>query len=207
MANKTAKPVGNKSTEMILGSASQKLNTGLKSLQEVVGQLASMDALIEEKTLKLSNMDNEIADLNVRKQQEIENDKFEIELAYKQNSRDFVNQFLTANQLELISRDELSDLKRAIAERDQTIKAEVAKEVAIRTKQMEADFKIKELQLENTQATVKADLDQKNQQIRYLEDNIKRLSDEITAQRELTKNIAEAGKVGSINVGGAPTGR
>ena len=139
MATKTAKPVGNKSTELILGSASQKLNTGIKSLQEVVGQLTNMDALIEEKTLKLSNMDNEIADLSVRKQQEIEQQKFEIELAYKQNSRTFVDDFLMKNGLEVISRDEILDLRKAIAERDQTIKAEVAKEVAIRTKQMEAD--------------------------------------------------------------------
>lgn len=205
---KTAKkPAGNKNTEIIVGSAAAKLAQGVKFFNEVKDVIPKLEDQIEEKVLKITDLENRIEDLNQDLNNKKAQNKFELELAYKTDKKALAQQYLNENSLIEISEEEYVDLETKYS----TLKAEFDKEVSAATGKLKgilnAEFdnkvKVAELEYRAKEADNVASLKQKDTEIQSLKEQIKSLQKMIEDNRAAEVERAKASSIQNLNVGSA----
>lgn len=202
---KVAPKTGNKQTETVIGSAAASLTKVLSEINKAMDSVPALDNLLQEKSLKIVDVDSKIKDLELEFQQRSAENKFNINLAYKNDQKSFIQSYVQENQLALISADEYNNIKLELsslkAEFDNNLRKELARQEAILNNSHKKELEIFELKNRTESASNTAELSQKDKEIHFLNEQISSLRKEVDAQRELTAKIAQAGSIGTLNLG------
>ena len=157
--------------------------------------LSKLDMAIETKKTELTELDQNYT--KIKKDKQIETNQFIAE--YQRNGAvDILEKTgeepIESSKLEALE-SELASIRQSREEEIEKIKSEerAAAKIALNSA-------VKNCQLEHKAETaqLKAVSEQQQKEIKSLETTIKNMQAEIAAQRQLTKEVAEAGKQGSI---------
>lgn len=159
--------------------------------------LKDLDLRIEEKHQELKDAEEDLSQKRKRGEIDCENDLAE-------HRRTAAVKFLEATNEVPIDSDELAQLKSdlASAQMDLTTADEKARaeEKARGQAQMNSALKQQELTNKAEVATLQAQLDQKEREIEVLHETIRNLRQEVSEQRQLTKDVAASAASNSAPV-------
>ena len=207
MASKTTAKKASQSTEIVLGQAAQQIAKGVSELKSASETIAQLVQASEDLSLQVANKEAQIAELDVQYGEKARQKEVELELNFKANSERVVNEFLTANGKTSITKSDLANLQKELADTKANADAETKKAVAAATATLKAQYEsdIKLMQSENKAVAAEnaskiGTLTEKNQ---FLEAQVTKLYQQLDAERAASIERAKAGSVGSINVTGA----
>lgn len=197
-------PVGNKQTEVIIGSAASKLTAAVKSLEDAFGSVKGIDDAIESKTLTLVNLEAKIEGLESEYSKAKQEQDFALQMDFKTNSQKKVEEILRENGLVSVSADEYNDLKNSLAKLKAEYATEMSKEIskakAIAESNAEITIKQAELTQQAKEAENKAQLIAKDAQIKSLYEQVENWKEALAEERKAGVQRAQAGSIGSVNV-------
>lgn len=198
---------GTKTTEVILGTAASRLETGLKALSGVAEEVFKLDKKIEEYTLLISDLETKISSKELELKNSIAQNKIELQQAYDGDRESFVKVWLVARGFEIIAPSELAQLKADLAASKADLDAQIKREVAIVTNTLnrnhESSKKEYELEFKAKEATTVAALAQKDEKIKFLEEQVAAWKKALDDEREAGVKRAQAGAIQNLNLGGA----
>ena len=207
MASKTTAKKASQSTEIVLGQAAQQIAKGVSELKSASETIAQLVQASEDLSLQVANKEAQIAELDVQYGEKARQKEVELELNFKANSERVVNEFLTANGKTSITKSDLANLQKELADTKANADAETKKAVAAATATLKSQYEseIKLMQSENKAVAAEnaskiGTLTEKNQ---FLEAQVTKLYQQLDAERAASIERAKAGSVGSINVTGA----
>jgi len=201
MSRKTASSV--KSERLTLAEAISSIVAKEEALIKSVDDLkqfqaetlSKLDLAIETKKTELAELEQNY--MKIKKDKQIETDQFVAE--YQRDSaikilEETGEEPIESAKLEILQ-SELAQLHQGREEEMEKIKNEERANAKIAL-----NSAVKNCQLEHKAETaqLKAVSEQQQKEIKSLETTIKNMQAEIAAQRQLTKEVAEAGKQGSI---------
>lgn len=202
---KTTVKKGNASTEVILGQAAQQITKAVAELATATSTIGKLAAQAEELTLQVSNKEDEIAALDVKFAEKERQLTVDLDLSFKANTNKVVTEYLASVGKESITTSELSSLRSELSDvkhsADKTAKEAVGSALATAKSQYENDIKLlhsenKAIAAEN--ASKIGVLAEKNA---FLQDQVTKLYAQLDAERSAGVQRAQAGSVGSINIG------
>jgi len=202
---KTPKAKGNKTTEAIIGSAALKLGSAVKSLTDAFKAAEGLEQLVEEGTLKVTNLESNIAELQNKLKQDKANASFELELAYKTDEKAFADKYLVDNGLKAVAESEWnnlnSQLKNVQETFDKRVSEETHKAIGAITKDHKNEMTIKEMEYRNKEAENLAAINQLKDKVAFLEDQVESWKAALDAERQAGVERAKASAIGTLNVG------
>lgn len=204
---KKAAPKGNKTTELIIGQAAQKLVQALKAQKEAADIVGGLEAKVEESTLKLVNLEEQIAN----KEQELKNaaaqNKISIQQAFDADKETFVKGYVMEKGLTVVAASEVqqlkNDLQAAKTDVEQQISKEVGKQLGIAKSQHESALKVAQLEYNAKEAANVAEITQLKSQVTFLQEQSNMWKTQLDSERQASVQRAQAGAIGAINVTGA----
>jgi hypothetical protein len=206
MAKTTAKKAS-QSTEIVLGQAAQQIAKGVSELKSASETIAQLVQASEDLSLQVANKETAIADLDIQFTEKARQKEVELELNFKANSERVVNEFLAANGKTSISKADLANIQKELADTKANADAETKKAVAAATASLKAQYEseIKLMQSENKAVGAEntAKLNALVDKNTLLESQVTKLYQQLDAERAASIERAKAGSVGSINVSGA----
>lgn len=198
---------GTKNTEIILGSAASRLETGLRSLIGVVESVAKLEEKINDNTLLIVDQEAKITAKEIELKNIISQNKIEQQQAYEVNREGFVRIWLTEKGFEIIKTIDLSQLKTELTSAKTDTETQVKREVAIVTNTLtrnhESAKKEYELEFRAKEAQNVAALAQKDEKIKFLEEQVASWKNALDDEREAGVKRAQASQIQNLNVGGA----
>lgn len=207
VTTKTTVKKGNASTEVVLGQAAQQITKAVTELAAATATIGKLASQAEELTLQVSNKEDEIADLDVKFSEKERQLTVDLDLSFKANTNKVVTEYLASVGKESITTSELSSLRSELSDvkhsADKSIKEAVGSALATARAQYENDIKLlhsenKAIAAEN--ASKIGVLAEKN---KFLEEQVTKLYAQLDAERSAGVQRAQAGSVGSINIGDA----
>lgn len=208
---KAAKKVGNKTTEIIVGTAALKLGSALTNLSSAMTEVAKLGDTAQEMTLKVSDLEDKIGGLQQDLKNKTEQNKIELKNQYEADKKAYVDGWCKENGVVVVVENDYktlqTDLVTATQKVEETVKKEVAKAVAIETAKAANDLKIAKLEAEKTQASNVAEIAQLKNQIAFMEKTNKMLEDSLTEERKASIERAKASAISTLNIGGTTQGR
>lgn len=196
------KPVGNTTTEVLIGSAASKLETAVKSLLSSMDSITDMERKSEQLTLLIVNKEQQIEELDSIYKQKEDTKKYELDLFSKQYPEQLLESYLNNTNQVVLSKRAYNELVSTSKEFDTKLKQEMGSLEGVLTERFNNELKTNALMNEKTNAELAAKLQQKDSEISLYQHTISRLEQEIKDARELTRSVAESGKIGSINLAG-----
>lgn len=196
------KPVGNTTTEVLIGSAASKLETAVKSLLSSMDSITDMERKSEQLTLLIVNKEQQIEELDSIYKQKEDTKKYELDLFSKQYPEQLLESYLNNTNQVVLSKRAYNELVSTSKEFDTKLKQEIGSLEGVLTERFNNELKTNALMNEKTNAELAAKLQQKDSEISLYQHTISRLEQEIKDARELTRSVAESGKIGSINLAG-----
>lgn len=211
MAEATEKPVkkaaskGSKNTEIIVGQAAMKLTAATKALQEAVAASNNLEETIAQNVLKASTVEDQISDLKQTYAQQKAEMEFQLSLDYKTNKKAFADAFLNENGLTAVPTGDFNNLKEELEVTKKDFVAKVNSEVGKVKGMLENDYvqktKIAQLEFDSKQAETSARLSQKEDTIKFLNEQVAMWKGALDAERAAGVERSKAGAIGSINLG------
>jgi hypothetical protein len=205
MATKATVKKASTSTEIVLGQAAQQIAKGvseLKSASETISQLVKAS---EDLSLQVANKETQIADLDVQFAEKARQKEVELDLNFKASQDRVVTNYLTENGKVAISKTDLANLQKELADTKANAEAVTKKEVAIVSSSLKSQYEneIKLIQSENNTKSVEnaSKIGTLTEQKNFLETQVAKLYQQLDAERAAGIERAKAGSVGSINVG------
>lgn len=202
---KKVKVVGNKTTEVIIGSAASKLQIASKALSDAVKEAQSINTLVEEGTLKVVNIESEISELKTKFNQEKSKLEFDLDLAYKTKETELVSSFLSRQGLVSIKSSDLQAIKVELdsktKEFDTKVNAEIGKTRAILVKDHENDTKILKLEHQNKESANTARITQLEEQNKFLLEQVESWKKSLDSERTAGIERSKANAIGTLNLG------
>jgi hypothetical protein len=205
MATKRTVKKASTSTEIVLGQAAQQIAKGvseLKSASETISQLVKAS---EDLSLQVANKETQIADLDVQFAEKARQKEVELDLNFKASQDRVVTNYLTENGKVAISKTDLANLQKELADTKANAEAVTKKEVAIVSSSLKSQYEneIKLIQSENNTKSVEnaSKIGTLTEQKNFLETQVAKLYQQLDAERAAGIERAKAGSVGSINVG------
>jgi archaellum component FlaG (FlaF/FlaG flagellin family) len=201
----TPAPKGTKTTEVILGSAAAKLTTGVKALSDMMNEVMKLENTVQENLLIISDQEDKIASLAINLKNAVAQNKIELQQAFDSNQESFVNAWLTENEMTAISNEELQDFRNAITQAKEATEKEVKTQVAIVTNTLTSrhasEKREYELQFAAKEAETKAALSQKEEKIKFLQEQVDAWKKALEDEREASVKRAQASQIQNLNVG------
>lgn len=196
---------GNKSSELIIGMAASKLSSAVKSFQEAATIINQFEERVTQGTLQIGNMEDQIGGLD----QEFKNKKAQIvidtQLEYDTNRETFAQQWLAEHNMVSVLGSTWSKMESDLNDALANTEKEVKKEVAIVTNRLTADHKnatdILDMQHKMKEAENVATIKQLTEKCTFLQTQTESLTKQLDAAREANVKIAQAGAIGTLNVG------
>jgi hypothetical protein len=205
MATKATVKKASTSTEIVLGQAAQQIAKGvseLKSASETISQLVKAS---EDLSLQVANKETQIADLDVQYGEKARQKEVELDLNFKASQDRVVTNYLTENGKVAISKTDLANLQKELADTKANADAVTKKEVAIVSSSLKSQYEneIKLIQSENNTKSVEnaSKIGTLTEKAAFLETQVAKLYQQLDAERAAGIERAKAGSVGSINVG------
>lgn len=201
----TKKPVGNKTTEVILGSAAAKIQAAVVSLNSAIEVVGKLDEKANESVLQVSNLEDKIGALTQDLANKTAQNKIEVEQAYNADKEAFVDKYLHERKLETIDANELEELKDKVARAEENtanaVRSAVGTAVGIEQSKSASALKIAELGFAAKEAQNTAEINQAKSQIKFLEEQVQMWKGALDDERKAGVERSKAGAVGTINVG------
>lgn len=192
-------PKGTQKSEAIIGAAVVKLGTGLKAFTEMIGEINKLEERVQDNLLIISDQESKITEQAITLKNNIAQNKIELDQAYQRDKFSFVEEWLQENEKVAIDQDELEELRQELSEAEAATDKEVKKEVAIVTNTLTSKFNAEKRELELTfkaqEAENVAKLAQKDEKIKFLEDQVKNWMDALTKEREASVQRAQASSI------------
>lgn len=205
MATKATVKKASTSTEIVLGQAAQQIAKGvseLKSASETISQLVKAS---EDLSLQVANKETQIADLDIQFGEKARQKEVELDLNFKASQDRVVTNYLTENGKVAISKTDLANLQKELADTKANAEAVTKKEVAIVASTLKSQYEneIKLIQSENNTKSVEnaSKIGTLTEKAAFLETQVAKLYQQLDAERAAGIERAKAGSVGSINVG------
>jgi len=205
MATKATVKKASTSTEIVLGQAAQQIAKGvseLKSASETISQLVKAS---EDLSLQVANKETQIADLDIQFGEKARQKEVELDLNFKASQDRVVTNYLTENGKVAISKTDLANLQKELADTKANADAVTKKEVAIVSSSLKSQYEneIKLIQSENNTKSVEnaSKIGTLTEKAAFLETQVAKLYQQLDAERAAGIERAKAGSVGSINVG------
>jgi hypothetical protein len=196
---KPVAPKGTKTTEVILGTAASKLGSGLKFMAEMMTEIGKLEVKVEENVLLIADQEAKIAENNLALKNQIAQNKIELQQAYNSDREAFVEQWMIENNCAAITKDELQKLKNDLETVQKEKEAEIKKEVAIVTNTLTRNFNSEkreyELQFVAKEAQNTAALAQKDEKIKFLEQQVELAWNALKEEREARVKVAQASTI------------
>src|ERR1044072_3651260 len=204
-ATPTKKAVGNKTTELIIGSAASKLQTAVNGLNTAILEVSKLETRAHEGTLKITDLEDKIGGL----QQDLKNkeaqNKIDLQLSYDSDRKAFVDKWMQENGMTAIKLTDLQNLNSELTQIkdkfDSNVKAEVAKAEAIAKAKHEQESKIKDLEHTSKEAENKAKISQLEDKVSFLEEQVNSWKDALNAERTASVERAKASQIQNLHVG------
>lgn len=192
-------PKGTQKSEAILGTAVVKLNNGLKSFYEMVAEVNTLGSKVEDNLLVISDQETKIAEQALELKNTIAQNKIELAQAYERNQESFVNEWLVLNDKVAIDGTELDKLRVELANAIKGNDDEAKKQVAIVSNSMksahEAAIREKELTFKAQEAENRAQLSQKDEKIKFLEQQVEHWREALSDERDASVARAQASSI------------
>lgn len=195
---------GTKTTEVILGSAAARLESGLKSLSGVVESVAKLEEKINQNALFISDQEATIAAKGMELRNLIAQNKIELQQAYEANKEGFVRGWLLEKDYQIIKSADLVQLRNDLTAAKADTNAQINREVAIVTNTLnrnhESAKKEYELEFKAKEAQNVAALAQKDDKIKFLEEQVASWKKALDDEREASVKRAQAAQIQNLNV-------
>lgn len=200
-------PKGSLTSEVVIGRAGSKLKSAVEGLRAAVGEINSLSERAEELQAVIGKREEQIANLDTEYSEKKRAADANLEIEVKKAKRVVVDTFMDNQGLIAVDAEEYQSKLSRLAEIEKNFKAdldkEVAKEKAILTARFEADKKLAEATHSANVAAVNAELNQKNAQIEFLNEQVKGWKDALDSERNASVERAKASAIGSVNIGGS----
>lgn len=192
------------STEIVLGQAAQQIAKGVSELNSASATISQLVKASEDLSLQVANKETQIADLDIQFAEKARQLEVELDLNFRANSEKVVTSFLTESGKVAISKTDLSNLQKELADTKANADAITKKEVAIVSSSLKSQHEneIKLMQSENKAVGAEntAKLNALVDKNTLLENQVAKLYQQLDAERAAGIARAQAGSVGSINV-------
>jgi hypothetical protein len=205
MATKATVKKASTSTEIVLGHAAQQIAKGVSELNSASATIAKLVQASEDLSLQVANKETQIADLDVQYGEKARQKEVELDLNFKASQDRVVTNYLTENGKVAISKTDLANLQKELADTKANAEAVTKKEVAIVSSSLKSQYEneIKLIQSENNTKSVEnaSKIGTLTEKAAFLETQVAKLYQQLDAERAAGIERAKAGSVGSINVG------
>lgn len=202
---------GNKTTEIIIGTAATKLTAGLSSFSSVIDTINKLPEVVGEYTLKVTDLEDKIGGLDQEFKNKVAQNQIEIKQAFERDKESFVSGWLQSKGLETISSTEATQLREAVANADANLEAAVkaaeGRATAIEKSNSANALKIANLEHEKKEADNTATIKQLQQQNQFLEQQMKNLQSLLDSQMKNETERAKYAQISTLNIGGTTQGR
>ena len=101
----TKKTTGTPKTETIIGTAASKLSKAVSDAKSVLEQVTGLEAIVEENTLKVTDLQQRIENLSTEYSQKKAEQEFELDLSYKTDKKEFAEKYLQEENLVAIPQE------------------------------------------------------------------------------------------------------
>lgn len=198
--------VGNKSTEITIGAAANKLSTAVKGMLSVVDELGKLDAGLLDRTLQITNLDDKIGGLEQDLKNKTAQNKIELQNQFDTDKKAFVDKWLADNGFVCTTEEEIIELKEKLEAATTDVEAAIKKEVSIVTNSMTAkhnsDLKILGLEHEKKEANNLAEISQLKSQNAFLATQVDNWKIMLDKQVAAETARAQYGAINTLNIGG-----
>jgi len=202
MAKTTKKSV---TTEIVLGQAAQQISKAVSELTSATETIKELTSKSDDLSLQVANKEEQIASLEVEYKEKERQLDVQLDLNFKSNSDRVVTEFLNSNGKVAISKTDLANLQKELADTKANAEAETKKAVAQVASSLKSQYEndIRFLQSENKATAAEnaskiATLADKNA---FLEAQTTKLFLQLEAERAAGVERAKAGSIGQITVG------
>lgn len=206
MSQTTAAPKkGNKTTEIIIGTAASKMEAAVKSLLQVAPEISKLQETVNQGTLEVSNLEDKIGGLKQDYTNKVAQNKIEIQQAYDSDAKSFADRWLNTNNMEAIPCDELETIKNELEEATIKVSETVNKAVGAATGSMKKDYDnaiaIQKLEHEKKEANNQAEIVQLKNQVSFLTEQVNHWKTMLDSQVKAETERAKYGQINTLNVG------
>lgn len=202
---KTPVKKGNKTTELIIGSAAAKVEAAVKSLLNVAPEVAKLQTTINQSTLEVVNLEDKIGSLKQDYANKVAQNKIEIEQQFKADEKAFVDNWMRSNGMTCLPAADLSRMKTDLTEATQNVQETVNKAVNAATSAMKKDHDnataMAKLEFEKKEADNKASIVQLTDKVEFLEEQVSYWKQALEEERKAGVERAKASSIGTLNVG------
>ncbi len=201
MAKKT---VGTHKTEVIIGAAANKLSKAVADARAAIEAATGLEAVIEENTIKVSDLENKIASLETSYAQKKSEQEFNLDMEFKTNQKKFVEDFLRSENLVSVPKDkyegQVSELEALKANMDQKIATEVAKVASSKDAQLKSEKALMESEYKAREAGNLAKIESLEERLEFANQQTKMWKEALDAERTAGVDRAKASAVGAVNI-------
>ena len=207
MSEVKQKAKGTPKTEAIIGAASNKIVTATKSLNDAVAAALKLTQTLDENALKIADQEEKLQNLqteyaNKRTQQHID-----LDLAYKADQKQFAEQYLAANTLVAVEKDEYVSLQQELEELKQNfndkVRTEVGKAEGIANSRAKAAEELAQARYEAKEAGNLAEIKNLQAQLNFANQQISVWKTQLDEERKAGVERAKASAIGTVSVTGA----
>lgn len=172
------KPTGTRTTEIIIGQSATNLQRGLESLRKLSSDLEEFDTHIEQKTLKVADLEDRIEKLTSEFNEKRRSSEVTFQNDMKQFEMQTVSQVLEIQNKVAISNEEYQSYKTLQVDFDKKVAEAVNSRVGVLSAQHTN-------QLELLKANNERDNAQKDAQLTVLKDKIDMLQRQISSYENM----------------------
>ena len=163
---------GNKTTEIIIGSAAAKLAQATTNLKQAVEAAGGIIAIVDDSTLKVTNLEMQIADLELEFKQKKAKMAFDLDLEFNKDKDEYVSKYVGSKGLVIVTNDEFSKTQTELTKLKGDLQSEINSKVhaatGALTKEHNNAIMIKDLQHANKEADNNAKINQLMEQNKFL---------------------------------------
>lgn len=212
MSTTTQKPAakGNRTTEIIIGSAAAKLETAVKAMNTAVVEVGKLEEKAQAHTLKVTDLEDKIGSLEQDLKNKTAQNKIELQQAYDADQKAFADKYLQSQGMTAIGTDELEELKADLEEATDKMSENVNKAVGAATsalkKEHDAADALAKMTFEKKEAENTAKITQLEAQVKFLTEQVGYWKKALEDERAAGVERAKASSIGTLNVGSS-TGR
>jgi len=205
MSKKTSTAV-----EAVVGSASKKLSTVVEEMNKISQVLTGLSGKSEDLSDEIAQKEARIKALDVEYTEKLRAHDVEFGLKVKESALKTAEEILALQNLVSVPKQELENLQKGFTDLqtsfDDRVKSEIGKATGIAKSQFEAEKRLLEAQFATKEAENKASIINLNAQVATLTTQATEWKKQLESEREASVKRAQAGSVGTINVG-TPNGR
>lgn len=199
---------GNKTTEVIIGAASSRMEAAVKSLLAVAPEVEKLQKTISQSTLEVVNLEDTIGALKQDLVNKTSQNKIELEQAYNADQKSFADKYLNQNRLVAVAENDLTglrnDLEEALNKRDEAVSKAVNAATSSMKKDHDAADALAKMTFEKKEAENAAKITQLEAQVKFLGEQVGYWKLALEAEQKAGIERAKAASIGTLNVGNTP---